>query len=446
MGKLFGTDGVRGVANKDLTIELAMQIGLSSAYVLGKSQAKIKVVIGRDTRISGSMLLSAISAGLMSMGADVIDLGIIPTPAVSYLVKKYHAQMGVVISASHNPAEFNGIKLFNNEGFKLPDAVEEEIEGYILNNNLPSKNINVGTYTYESKAINDYLEHLESNASNLNPNLKLVIDCANGAASETAPKLFTNLGFKPIIINQNYDGLNINQKAGSTHLEGLITAVKENHADLGIAFDGDADRCLLVDEKGNEIDGDYIIAICSNYYKKNHTLKNNAVVGTVMSNLGLRKYCEANDISFISEKVGDRYVLENMLANDYIIGGEQSGHIIFKEKANTGDGELTAIEILNIISATNESLMSLSKVMQKYPKVLVNVTVKTGAKDEYQSDPEISSLIEKISHELNNNGRILIRPSGTEPLIRVMIEGMNVEDITKKANQIANLIKTKFGA
>lgn len=446
MGKLFGTDGVRGIANKDLTALLAYQVGAASAYVLGETKPNIKVVIGRDTRKSGDMLLSAISAGLMSLGADIIDLGIIPTPAVSFLVKKYGADMGVMISASHNPAEHNGIKLFDKEGFKLPDQVEEEIESYIINKNLPQYDGEVGTYFYQESAKEDYVKHLISNANKIDENLKIIVDCANGSASTTASLLFSKLNLNPIIINNKFDGLNINKNCGSTHLDGLIELVQKESADLGIAFDGDADRCLLVDNEGNIVDGDFILAITALYYKTQDKLDNNAVVGTVMSNLGLRKFCEENDLKFVATKVGDRYVLENMLANNYIIGGEQSGHIIFSKLSNTGDGELTALEILNIISALNKPLFEIASIMQKYPQVLINVNVTKDAKDLYQTDENINNLIKEITEELGNDGRVLIRPSGTEALIRVMLEGLDIKDITDKANQIASLIQKKYGA
>lgn len=446
MGKLFGTDGVRGIANKDLTALLAYQVGAASAYVLGETKPNIKVVIGRDTRKSGDMLLSAISAGLMSLGADIIDLGIIPTPAVSFLVKKYGADMGVMISASHNPAEHNGIKLFDKEGFKLPDQVEEEIESYIINKNLPQYDGEVGTYFYQESAKEDYVKHLISNADKIDENLKIIVDCANGSASTTASLLFSKLNLNPIIINNKFDGLNINKNCGSTHLDGLIELVQKESADLGIAFDGDADRCLLVDNEGNIVDGDFILAITALYYKTQDKLDNNAVVGTVMSNLGLRKFCEENDLKFVATKVGDRYVLENMLANNYIIGGEQSGHIIFSKLSNTGDGELTALEILNIISALNKPLFEIASIMQKYPQVLINVNVTKDAKDLYQTDENINNLIKEITEELGNDGRVLIRPSGTEALIRVMLEGLDIKDITDKANQIASLIQKKYGA
>lgn len=433
--RLFGTDGVRGIVNKDLDIFLATKIGVSAAYVLGKNK-KIKVVIGRDTRISGEMLSFAVTSGLLSMGADVIDLGVIPTPAVSYLIQKYNADMGVMISASHNPSEYNGIKLFNNLGMKLSDNIEDEIEANL--NIMPDKEI--GSYYVEENACTDYIDYLKSIVS-LKGNLKIVVDCANGSASTTAPTLFKELGFDPIIINNKYDGLNINYKCGSTHLEMLKEEVLKNKADLGIAYDGDADRCLLIDEDGNTIDGDAILAINSLYLKENNKLKNNTLVATVMSNLGLRNFCKKHDINFVNTKVGDRYVLENMLENDYILGGEQSGHIIFKNDANTGDGELTSIKTLEILQNKNIKLSELSKIITIYPQVLINVEVTKEIKENYKKDTNLNNLITSIEEELKDNGRVLIRPSGTENKIRIMLEGTNIEDITKKANIIKEAIE-----
>ena len=442
MGRLFGTDGVRGIAGEDLDASLALKIGKAAAYVLGKDK-EITVLVGRDTRISGQMLASALSAGLMSFGAKVIDLGVVPTPAVSYLVQKYGATMGAMISASHNPSEYNGIKLFDGNGFKLPDKTEEEIEKYILDEEVPLSN-KIGTLEISKKAIDDYTDYLVSTVGSINKDLKIVIDCACGSASATAPLLFKKLGLKPTIIHKNYDGNNINDKCGSTHLESLIKKVKSSKADIGIAYDGDADRCLLIDHEGNEVDGDFVLAIEGLYLKKHNELDGNAIVGTVMSNLGLRKFCEANDIKFIATKVGDRYVLENMLENGYVIGGEQSGHIIFKKHANTGDGELTSIQILDLLTKESKSIKEASKIMNKYPQVLANAHTTKEGKEKYASDKEIQDLIKEAEDRLAGDGRILIRPSGTENLIRVMIEGNNIIEITKDAENIARLIEEKY--
>ena len=444
MGKLFGTDGIRGIVGEDLTHELAMKVGEASAYVLGKKDDLV-VLIGRDTRISGQMLASALSAGLMSQGAKVIDLGVVPTPAVSYLVKKYKASMGAMISASHNPSEYNGIKLFDGEGFKLPDATENEIEKYLLGKAVPTTT-KVGTYEVCDTAIDDYTDHIVKSAKKINKDLKIVVDCANGSASTTAPILFDKLGLNVVLMNYEYDGYNINDKAGSTHLEGLVKKVKKLKADVGIAYDGDADRCLMIDENGELVDGDQIMAISALALKKNKKLTNNTLVGTVMSNLGLVKFCEHNDIDFIATKVGDRYVLEKMLECNYIVGGEQSGHVIFKDFANTGDGELTSIQILNTMSKDGKKLSELASVMKRYPQVLINVKVKEEAKGQYENDGDVTEVIQKIEAELAGEGRVLIRPSGTEALIRVMIEGLEQKVIDKQAKEIADVIKKKFGA
>ena len=443
MGKLFGTDGVRGIVGEDLTHELAMKVGEAAAYVLGKSE-ELVVLIGRDTRISGQMLASALSAGLMSQGAKVIDLGVVPTPAVSYLVKKYNASMGVMISASHNPSEYNGIKLFDGEGFKLPDAVENEIEKYLLGKAVPTTT-KVGTYEICDTAVDDYTDYIVSTSRHINRDIKIVVDCANGSASTTAPILFDKLGLDVVLMNYEYDGYNINDKAGSTHLEGLIKKVKKLKADVGIAYDGDADRCLMIDEHGEVVDGDQIMAISSLDLKKSKKLTNNTLVGTVMSNLGLVKFCEQNDINFVSTKVGDRYVLEKMLECNYKVGGEQSGHVIFKDYANTGDGELTSIQILNTMTKEDKKLSLLASIMKRYPQVLINVNVREEAKGQYENDGEVTEVIKKIENEMSGEGRVLIRASGTEALIRVMIEGLEQKVIDKQAKEIADVIKKKFG-
>lgn len=442
MGRLFGTDGARGIAGGELTADLAMKIGASAAYVLGESK-KIKVIVGMDTRYSGDMLACAVNAGLLSMGADVIFVGVVPTPAVSFLVTHLKADMGVMISASHNPAKYNGIKLFNNKGYKLADEIEEKIEHYILDKKLPECT-NIGRYERDENLKNKYINFLYTLANDYN-GLKVVVDCANGSASATAPTLFEKLNVNAKIIFDSPDGVNINDNCGSTHLDALISKVKEVQADLGIAYDGDADRCLLVTNDGDVIDGDYVLAICGKYLKEKVRLNNNAIVGTVMSNLGLRKFCESENINFVATKVGDRYVLEEMLDKDYVIGGEQSGHVIFKEYANTGDGELTSLMVLNILSERKCKLSELASIMDKYPQVLVNVNVTKEGKTSFGEDAEINVLIKKYEEELNGDGRILIRASGTENLIRVMIEGKNTEEISRMSNDIADLINKKFG-
>ena len=443
MGKLFGTDGIRGIVGEDLTHELAMKVGEASAYVLGKKDDLV-VLVGRDTRISGQMLASALSAGLMSQGAKVIDLGVVPTPAVSYLVKKYKASMGAMISASHNPSEYNGIKLFDGEGFKLPDATENEIEKYLLGKAVPTTT-KVGTYEVCDTAIDDYTDHIVKSSKSISKNLKIVVDCANGSAATTAPILFDKLGLDVILMNYEYDGYNINDKAGSTHMEGLVKKVKKLKADVGIAYDGDADRCLMIDENGELVDGDQIMAISSLAMKNSKKLTNNTLVGTVMSNLGLVKFCEQYGIDFVATKVGDRYVLEKMLECNYKVGGEQSGHVIFKDFANTGDGELTSIQILNTMTKEGKKLSELANIMKRYPQVLINVNVKEEAKGQYENDGDVTEVIQKIETEMGGEGRVLIRPSGTEALIRVMIEGLDQKVIDKQAKEIADVIKKKFG-
>lgn len=444
MGKLFGTDGIRGIVGDDLTVQLAYKVGLAAAYVLGKEKENLTVLIGKDTRVSRDVLSTALTAGLLNSGANVIDLGIVPTPAVSYLIKKYNASMGVMISASHNPSEYNGIKLFDENGFKLPDETEEKIEKYLLGEEIPSSN-KIGNLSIKFDAIEDYTDYLVSTVENINKDLKIVVDCANGSASTTAKVLFEKLGLKPNIININFDGYNINDNCGSTHMEKLIETVLNTKADLGIAYDGDADRCLMVDDQGNLIDGDFILAIAGNYLKEKNELDNNTIVGTIMSNLGLKKFCENNDINFVATKVGDRYVLENMLENGNIIGGEQSGHVIFKKHANTGDGELTSIQILNIMTKTNKSLKELASIIESYPQVLINVEVTKEGKEHFLEDEDIICLKNEIEDSLNGEGRVLLRASGTEYKIRVMLEGKDINDITSKAQKLADLIKEKYG-
>ena len=436
MARLFGTDGVRGIVNVDLTIDLAMKIGAATAKILKKDKDNLTLLIASDTRISKDALRLSLASGVLSEGANIIDLGVMPTPAVSYLIGKYHADGGFVISASHNPSEYNGIKIFNENGYKLADELEDEIEALIHNFNFNLKANDVGMYEYKEDAINDYVFYLASTiSSDLSP-LNVALDTANGAAYKTSEALFKKLNVNYKIINNEPDGLNINQNAGSTHLENLQQFVKDNHLDCGIAFDGDADRCLMVDHEGSIIDGDKILAICGKYLKDNNELKNNTIVGTVMSNLGFVKFCEKENINFVATKVGDRYVLQNMLENGYILGGEQSGHVIFRKYAKTGDGELTALQVLNIMAETKKSLKELASVMDTYPQVLKNLEVSKESKETYQDNEVIKSYLEECNKKLNGEGRILVRPSGTENLIRVMIEGKNLEYITKMCNDI----------
>ena len=445
MARLFGTDGVRGVANESLTCELAVKIGQAAAAVLGGNQKKRPLVaVGMDTRISSDMLASAISAGLCSSGADVLSLGVIPTPAVAYLVRKYHADAGVVISASHNSAEFNGIKIFSANGYKLPDELEEKIEDMILGDQKIHGEIigaDVGRIIPAENAHKDYVDYLRQTVSHTLDGLKIAIDCANGAASTTAPMLFKQLGAECHILNADPNGVNINDNCGSTHMESLRKYVLNNSMDAGIAFDGDADRCLCIDENGNEVDGDFILAICASDMKKHGKLKKDTVIGTVMTNLGFIKFCQANGINFIPTKVGDRYVLEEMLLEDYKLGGEQSGHVIFSDCATTGDGELTALRVLSVMYRESEKLSVLASVMKKYPQVMVNVKVSPEGKINFYTDSKVKKAIEKAKASLGDSGRVVVRVSGTEPLIRVMAEGENTDEITEIVNTAAAEIK-----
>lgn len=457
MGRLFGTDGARGVANTELSCELAMQIGRAAAMVLTEhsSSKRPKVLIGMDTRASSQMLESAIAAGLCSVGADVMLLGEIPTPAVAYLVRKYQYDAAVMISASHNPCEYNGIKIFQGTGYKLPDALEEEIESIILDNTkLPPVKIGgeVGRITRSTTAVADYVNYLlgiaqddleEFGLSDFN-GIRIAIDCANGASSVTAPSLFMNLCDDCFFMASHPNGTNINEKCGSTHLEILQDFVVRNKCDAGLAFDGDADRFLAVDENGNVVDGDKLIAIFSKYMKEKGKLKNDTAVVTVMSNMGFFKFCEENGINCEKTKVGDRYVLENMLKNDYIIGGEQSGHIIFHEYATTGDGELSALKLLCVMKETGKSLSELASCMEVFPQTLVNVRVSEFGKARFPQDKEIKNAIKAAEKELGEDGRVLVRVSGTEPLVRVMLEGKCQEKIDVLANEIAQVVKERL--
>ena len=445
MGRLFGTDGARGVANSELTCELSMQIGRAAAMVLTENLShRPKVMIGMDTRASSEMLEASIAAGLCSVGADVLLLGVVPTPAVAFLVKEYGYDAGVMISASHNPCEYNGIKIFQSTGYKLPDELENEIESIILDDaKVPPVMIggDVGRITRSDTAADDYIKHVLSTIDVRCENLKIAIDCANGSSSVSAKRIFESLGADCIIINAEPNGVNINADCGSTHMDGLRKCVIDNHCDLGFAFDGDADRCLAVDEKGELIDGDKILAIFSKYMKNMGILKNNTCVVTVMTNLGFFKYAKANGIVAATTKVGDRYVLEEMLKGGYNIGGEQSGHIILLDYANTGDGELTGTKLLTVLKCTGEKASELASCMECYPQVLVNVKITADKKGMWDKVPEITDAIKMYSEKLGDEGRILVRESGTEPLVRVMIEGKRTGIITEYAHKIAELIE-----
>ena len=449
MGRLFGTDGVRGVANKDLTNELAMKIGMAAAEILLKraGDQRPTVMIGRDTRASGDMLEAALTAGFCSVGVNVLSVGVVPTPAIAYLVGKYGCEAGVMISASHNPCEYNGIKIFQSTGYKLPDSVEDEIEAIILDSpdqiELKTGG-DVGRRTYCKTAVEDYIEHIVSVSEVSFDGLNIAIDTANGSASVCAKEIFTRLGAKCHMLSDTPNGVNINLNCGSTHMEELAEFVKANKLDLGIAFDGDADRMLAVDENGEIVDGDKIIAICATQMKQEKKLAKNTAVVTVMSNMGFFKFCEDNGIKCAKTAVGDRYVLERMLKDGYNIGGEQSGHVIFLDHATTGDGELSAVKLLETVVKSSASLAQLSKVMTVYPQVLINVPVTDEGKKKYNNDEYIISAVQEAEMELHGDGRVLVRVSGTEPLVRVMLEGMDTEQITRLGNDIANVVKERL--
>ncbi len=447
MGRLFGTDGARGVAITELTVETATKIGKAAALVLAKDcDHRPKIIIGMDTRISGDILEAALCAGICSVGADVVKLGVIPTPAVAMLVKKYNADAGVMISASHNSVEFNGIKLFSGTGFKLPDNVENEIEELVLDkpeelDRQHSEGVNVGRITCCKDAQWDYIRHVMKTVDVDLKGIKVCLDCANGSASVCAQRIFEGLGARVIMINDKPDGTNINEGCGSTHIEGLQKAVVENRCDVGLAFDGDADRCLAVDENGELINGDKLLAIFSKFMKAQKTLNSNCCVVTVMSNLGFFKFAKAEGIVTATTKVGDRYVLEEMLKGGYNIGGEQSGHIILLDHANTGDGEMTGAMFLQIMAKTGKKASELAACMESYPQVLINVKITADKKGKWDKVPEITDAIKMYEEKLGGDGRILVRESGTEPLVRVMIEGKKTGLITDYAHRIADLIE-----
>lgn len=449
MARLFGTDGVRGEANINLMPELAYRLGRAATIYFGKVSKKQPVIlIGRDTRISGQMFETALAAGICSAGGIATVIGVIPTPGVAYLTKKLHAKAGIVISASHNPFQDNGIKFFGGDGYKLPDAVEDELENIVRQieneDNLPRPTGKaVGHIEYRDDLVRQYEDFLMTTTDEHFEGLKIVLDCANGAASDIMPKVLRRFGAEVKVIHALPNGININDGCGSTHLESLKKAVVENNADFGIAHDGDADRCLCVDEKGEVIDGDHILVMCAAEMKKAGTLKNNTVVSTVMANIGFHKALKAEGINVEITKVGDRYVLENMLKNDYVIGGEQSGHIIFTEYSTTGDGLLTALQVLSSLKRSGKKASELTAMMTTYPQLLVNVKVKT--KEGWENNAAIKKAIDDGEKLLGENGRVLVRPSGTEELIRVMAEGQDEEELKKICNDIAEVVKKEQG-
>lgn len=448
MGKFFGTDGVRGIANKELTPTLAFNLARATAYILKKDlQKELNVIIGKDTRISCDMLEAAMVSGFTSVGVNVQLLGIIPTPAVAYLTRKYNADIGVVISASHNSFEFNGIKIFSSEGTKLSEDIEKQIEDELeFECKLVPIALNekIGRVDIVKNAKKDYIDFTSSTVNLNNTNIRIGLDCANGATAFYAKEVFEQLGISPVVIHNEPNGTNINNNCGSTHIESLQKLVIDNKLDVGFAFDGDGDRLLAVNSKGEVVDGDQIMAICAKHLKKNSELENNTLVVTVMSNLGLSIFAKENDINIVQTKVGDKYVLEEMLKSNYSFGGEQSGHIIFRQFNTTGDGIITALQLTSIIVNTNTSLEELSKVVTIYPQVTINAHVLNDKKHEYIEDMAISDKIKQLENELKNEGRVLIRPSGTEPLVRVMIEGKDIEYITKRAEEIVKMLEEKY--
>lgn len=449
MGRLFGTDGVRGVANSELTPELAFKLGKAGAHVLSRDSSRPVFLIGKDTRLSGDMLEDALSAGILAVGGNVIKVGVLPTPAIAYLVKAYRADAGVVISASHNPFEYNGIKFFNGDGFKLDDRIEDEIEDIIL------RNIDVNSHITgdmlgrsleaDDESVSKYADFLKSTIDTDIKGIKLVLDCANGAAYKVAEKVYSELGAEITIIGNKPDGTNINDGFGSTHPEKLQREVVKQGALLGLAYDGDADRLIAVDEQGRIIDGDKLICICAKMMKEAGSLDDDIVTATVMSNLGFHKYMENMGCSVEVTSVGDRYVLESMLKTGSKIGGEQSGHIIFLNHTTTGDGILSSLQLIQAVIRSGKKPSELSDEIEIFPQVLRNAKVKNENKERFMEDGDIKAAIEDVERAVAGSGRLLIRPSGTEPLVRVMLEGQDVAHITKLAEELADLLTERFG-
>ncbi len=448
MSKLFGTDGIRGIANEDLTPELAYKVGRIGGYTLNVGGSKKTILIGRDTRYSGPMLEAALVAGLNSVGIDTVILGVVPTPAVAYLIRHYKADGGIVISASHNPGEYNGIKIFNEKGFKLRDEQEEEIENKILSGDeldyRPTKD-KLGSSTYNFNGGRDYIDYLKTSIPLDLSGKKVAMDCGNGALYEIGPKIIEELGGQLIAINTEPNGMNINQNCGSTNPDMIVELVKSQGADIGISFDGDGDRIIACDEEGNIIDGDHILAICGSYLKNKGKLNKETIVGTVMTNMGLDEYLKKNQMEIVKTKVGDRYILEEMLEKGYSLGGEQSGHIIFLDYNTTGDGLATGLHLLEVMDQSEDKLSELNTVVEDYPQVLVNAKVKNHLKYNFMDNQEIREEIARVEDIFNGQGRVLIRPSGTEPLVRVMIEAKVDNGIETIARELANFIESKLG-
>jgi len=447
MGRLFGTDGVRGIANDKLSCELAFQLGQAGAHVLTSQVHKARILIGRDTRISGNMLEAAMVAGICSVGAEAVVLGVIPTSGVAHLTRDYEADAGVVISASHNAVEYNGIKFFSGEGKKLPDEIEDRIESIILDGSEEIKlqtGVTVGRKVNAANALAEYKDYLLTTTDTNLRGLKIVLDCAHGAASVVGPRAFMELGADVIPYYNTPDGTNINDYCGSTYPQKLTQLVAEMGADMGLAFDGDADRLIAVDEHGVVVDGDQIMAICALDLKERGLLKKNTLVCTVMSNLGLDIAMKENGIKTVKTKVGDRYVLEEMVKSGYSLGGEQSGHIIFLDSNTTGDGILTGLQLASIVMRSGRPLSKLADVVTILPQVLLGAKVKDEHKDHIMEDEAVRKRIAELEEQFHGNGRVLIRPSGTEPLVRVMLEGQDKKEIERQAVQMVELIESRL--
>ncbi|MBU3196765.1 phosphoglucosamine mutase [Clostridium algidicarnis] len=446
MSRIFGTDGVRGIANKELTAEIAYNLGRAGAYVLTEGTHKPKILVGKDTRISGDMLEAALVAGILSVGAEAVCLGVVPTPAIAYLTREYGADAGVMISASHNPVQDNGIKFFDNKGYKLSDELEDSIQSTIESNfdGVPVPiGADLGKRVIEEAGLEEYVEFAKSTIDVDLKGMKIALDCANGASFKAAVDTFRSLGAEVVVINNDPDGININKNCGSTHPEELMEYVVKKGCDLGLAFDGDADRCLAVDENGKLINGDFIIAICAKSFKAQKRLKGDTAVVTVMSNLGLEIALEKENIKTIKTKVGDRYVLEEMVKEGYKLGGEQSGHVIFLDYNTTGDGIVTGLQLAAVVKKSKKTLSELASMMKELPQVLVNARIPNNKKNIHEIDEEIIKEIKEIEKSLHGCGRVLIRPSGTEALVRVMLEGENQEELDKMAHSLAKLIEKK---
>lgn len=446
MARLFGTDGVRGVANTELTCDLAFKLGQAGAAVLASNVRRPTILVGRDTRISGEMLESALVAGICSVGARAVLVGVLPTPGIAYLTRFYSADAGVVISASHNTVEYNGIKFFDNTGCKLPDAIEDKIEAIIRGDiALPAlpEGVDVGRPVRQVNAPRQYIEFLKKSTTLRMDGISVVLDCANGAASSVAPRALRELGAQVNAFHHEPDGTNINEHCGSTHPQRLQELVSELGADIGLAFDGDADRLIAVDERGAIVDGDVIMAICAKHLKDQNRLKKNTLVATVMSNMGLDIAMKDESIAIEKTRVGDRYVLEEMQKHGYTLGGEQSGHIIFLDHNTTGDGILTAIQLLTVMAESKMTLSQLAKVMKVLPQALLGAKVPEKRKEEYMNDPDVQKEIARVEKKYEGRGRLLIRPSGTEPLVRVMIEGPDQREIDEDVYSLAKLIESK---